>query len=465
MRHLTLMAMLFTLSYSSDMALQQEIQKLKKEMATLKVHQNEQSDDIDELYDISERAEANSFADKLKFGVGYRLNLDNFSKTYSDGSDATSAEMISSKLMLNFGAKITPTMKFTGRLSMYKYWGGARVHPYSYYDNMQGRAPADSALYVERAYLDWLFFKDTTLPVVLTLGRQPSGDGPSHQFKENISRKATYSALLYDGASDGAVMTLNLSKILNYEKTYLRFGYAKGFTYTESTNGIGNAYVGASNSDIKDTNVFGVFLDTPLFSMENSLIQLSYSKMSDIVANPLDANSSSNTNIGDVALYGAMLEVSDYKEYGLDFFVHYAHSIASPNGNGYQTYGTLLGANSATQHKSGDAVWLGSRYGFGANKKYKLGFEYNHGSKNWISLTQGSFDIYNKLATRGDAYEAYLMYVANRYTNVRVGYVDIDYKYSRSGWFVGESQALSKLSSAKELDSLASIYLKLVVEF
>ncbi len=465
MRYILLATFLVSASYAKSMTLREEVESLKQEVVKLKQQQYGHNEDINELYDVSERAEANSFVDRLKFGFGYRLNLDNFHKKYSDGTKENSNNLISSKLMLNFGAKLTPTMKFTGRLSMYKYWGSAYIHPYSYYDDTQGRVPSSSALYVERAYLDWLLFKDTKLPVVLTLGRQPSGDGPSHQFKENTLRGATYSALLYDGASDGVVMTFNLSKMLNYDKTYLRLGYAKGYSYSEMNNAVGNAYVGASNSDIKDTNVFGLFLESKLPSLNHSLVQLSYSKMKDIVANPLDANSSRDVNIGDADLYGAMVEIRDLKDLGLDLFAHYGHSVTFANGKGYANHGGLLGAIGSTSKKSGDAFWLGGRYGFGEKRAFKVGFEYNHGSKNWISLTQGSFDMYNKLATRGDAYEAYLMYVANRYANVRLGYVDIDYKYSGSGWFVGESREVSQSLNPKEIDRLKSLYLKLVVKF
>jgi hypothetical protein len=466
MKNYILVFMLFsTALFSSEAELKEEIEKLKQEIQSIKVLQQEQQEEHNELYDMAEKAEANTFADKLKFGLGFKTYMDNFNKSYADGHSVDNTMMLTTKLMLNFNARIDTNMQFHGRLSMYKYWGSSFIHPYSYYDNMQGRVPSDSALYVERAYLDWFLFRDTILPVALTIGRQPSADGPSHQFKDNVTRKATYSALLYDGASDGAVVTFDISQLLDYKKTYLRLGYAKGFGYSESAFDVGNAYIGPSNSDIKDTNVAGIFLDTILPNMENSLVQFSYSKMFDIVANPLDTNSTRNKNIGDVELFGAMVEVENLQDINLDLFIHYAHSVAIPNGESYQNYGGLLGRHGDDSVKSGDALWLGGRYGFGENQKYKFGFEYNQGSKNWISLTQGSFDVYNKLATRGSAYEAYFMYVINRYSNIRAGYVDIDYKYSRSGWFVGESEKIDELTSESEVDRLKSIYLKLSVNF
>ena len=444
-----------------------EVTSLKNEITTLKKNQKENAEAIEDSIDYTEEIEANSFKDKIDFGLTFKTNLDNFNKKYADGRSVASNNIWSNKLMINMKADISKNMNFYSRLSMYKYWGSSNIHPYSYYDNMQGRVPSNSALYVERAYINWFFYQDSLLPMALTIGRQPSTDGPSNQFKDNSTRKGTYSALLYDGAADGLVLTTNISKILHNPKSFFRIGYSKGFGYSETSQNVGNAFVGASNNDIEDTNVFGLFLDTTVPTIDNSLIQLSYSKMLNIVANPLDNNTSTNIDIGSVDLYGAMFEFTNLKDSNLDFFTHFGYSIAHPNGNGYLNYGGLLSQAGDTSDKSGYSTWVGLRYGLGQEQTYKLGFEYNYGSQNWINLTQGSFDIYNKLSTRGNAYEAYFMYVINRYSNLRLGYINIDYNYTRSGWYVGESQKItSSMENAEDtLDSLNSIYLKMSVNF
>jgi len=445
----------------------QEVTLLKEKIASLQQTQNKNSEAIDELFDTTDDVEANMLKDKIKFGLDFKTYLDNFSKTYADGQSIKSSNIWSNKLMLNMKADITKNMNFYGRLSMYKYWGSSTIHPYTYYDNMQGRVPAGSSLYVERAYINWFFNTNSSLPMALTIGRQPSSDGPSNQFKDNTVRKGTYSALLYDGAADGLVFTANLSQLLHTPQTFLRVGYSKGFGYSETSNNVGNAFVGASNNDIEDTNVLGIFLDTPFFGIDNSLVQLSYSKMLDIVANPLENNSSSNTNIGTLDLYGAMLEATNFKNTNLDFFLQLGYSVAHPNGNSYLNYGGLLNSNGETSNKEGYSLWIGERYGFGEQQHFKIGLEYNHGSQNWINLTQGSFDVYNKLSTRGDAYETYFMYVINRYSNIRLGYIYIDYDYSGSGWFVGESQKIesSMQNAGANVSSLESLYLKMSLHF
>ncbi len=460
--------------------LKKQVKELQQEVQTLKSAQTKQDktseENYNELYDFAESVETKVLEDKIKFSLGLRFGDDFIEKTYANGNTVHNNNMLTTKFMLGLRADITSNLHFYGRLSMYKYWGSSAVHPYSYYDNMQGRVPSDSALYVERAYVDWFFFHDTQFPMALTIGRQPSADGPSHQFKDNLKRKATYSALLYDGVADGAVLTMNLSKVFHYPKTYLRLGYSKGFGYINSDKYVGNAFIGASNDDIKDTNVYGVFFDTTLPNIPNSLVQISYSQLKDIIANPLDTDYDNNKNIGDMSLFGAMVEIENLADLHLDLFAHYGYNKTDPNGKYYTVsidgndYRVgLLGAEpfgTLNESKNGYAYWIGGRYGFGKDAHYKVGLEYNHGSKNWVSLTQGGYDLYNKLATRGDAVEGYVMYVVNRYLNFRAGYIGIDYDYGRSGWFVGEPQKITSQSSdtpneQSEVDKLHAFYIRM----
>ncbi|MEA1956138.1 MAG: DUF3373 family protein [Campylobacterota bacterium] len=441
------------------------VEELKKNQIIVQTRQNENKKYIDEVYDFAEETETRTLEDKLKFGVAFKTSVDNFTKKYSDGHKVNDETLWSNKLMLNAKADITKDMKLYTRLSMYKYWGNGLNHLYRDYDNMQGRVPSDSSLFVERAYLDWFLNQDGYIPMAVTIGRQPSADGPSHQFKDNISRKATYSSLLYDGAGDGVVFTFDISKLIENKKTFLRLGYAKGFAYLENSIPIGNASVGASDNNLEDTDVYGIFFDTTIPNIRKSLIQLSYSKIDNIIANQLDTDSFQNKNIGDTDMYGAMIELSDIKNSNLDLFLHYGHIKAHPNSNSYLNYGGLLSAVGDTSTKSGDAIWLGTRYGFGDRQKYKIGLEYNQGSENWVSLTQGSSDVYNKLSTRGEAYEAYLMYVINRYANIRLGYIDITYDHTGSGIFIGKSMNINDIPNPEELKELQSVYLKMSVNY
>jgi hypothetical protein len=132
----------------------------------------------------------------------------------------------------------------------------------------------------------------------------------------------------------------------------------------------------------------------------------------------------------------------------------------------------MLGTSSAssdvdTSDKNGNAVWLGAR--FHLNKDWKIGAEYNKGSKNWISFTGGSNDPLNKLATRGTAVETYVTKSINKYANVRVGYVKIDYDYTGSGNHLGTPMKISDLTpqtgSTQIIEKTSNFYLTLNVLF
>jgi len=83
----------------------------------------------------------------------------------------------------------------------------------------------------------------------------------------------------------------------------------------------------------------------------------------------------------------------------------------------------------------------GTSYWFGTQLPLldgKLGLEFNHGSKYWYSFTNGSSDLLNKLATRGDVNDMYAIYQIDLNQFIRVGYTMIDYDYTGSGWHIGE---------------------------
>jgi hypothetical protein len=76
----------------------------------------------------------------------------------------------------------------------------------------------------------------------------------------------------------------------------------------------------------------------------------------------------------------------------------------------------------------------------------KLGLEYNHGSKNWITFAPAADDIWTaKAGTRGNVYEAYVIQELNvrpvsspgAKAFFRLGFQHYDFKYTGSNNWVG----------------------------
>jgi len=185
-------------------------------------------------------------------------------------------------------------------------------------------------------------------------------------------------------------------------------------------------------------------------------------------SSPTFMQSMGDKNIGDLGLYGAMFEVQNIA--GFDFFAHYAHSTAKANGETIamgatapmNSLGLLTSTAGDTSEKSGSAVWLGTQYSMG---DWAVGGEYNKGSKNWFSFTFSPNDPINKLATRGTATELYVSKKINKYANVRVGHVAIDYDYTGSGSWLGAPIAMSSALGTGAVKEQTNTYLTLNVLF
>jgi len=168
-----------------------------------------------------------------------------------------------------------------------------------------------------------------------------------------------------------------------------------------------------------------------------------------------------------------MAQATNFKASNLDLFAHIGLSQAKPSDALYtyngQNFGLLRdGINDNTDTKNGYAFWLGGRYTIDTLNRMKVGFEYNQGSKYWVTATQGSYDVYNKLSTRGSATELYGLYPINRYSFIKLGGIYIKYDYTDSGWYQKKPKKITDLTQAQKssvIDTLQSVYLQFSVRF
>ena len=469
---------------ASALTVEEKITKLEsiintqqKEINSLK----ETTEDIEEMDERLETVETSSLTDKIQLGLGMRVEMNNYSNTYADGTSYDANGIWRTKLNINMKSKIADNLKFSGRLSMYKNWGDSTERMIQN-DSMQGRKPDGSQMYVERAYLDWSLNKGSTIPVIVTMGRQPSSDGPSYQIKEDTTRKGTYDALAFDGAADGIVFTALLNKIS--KGTSIRYAYGTpNVLDNEANTDQQMSYSGIDNSSFENTSVTGVFLDQTFTSLPfENLAQVYTVSAKNLNANSAyDQNTSTpqknDINVGDLTITGFMVEASKING-NLDLFAHYSRSEAKPNGEnidmdgatsgqGKDHLGLLSSTDNDTTTKSGNATWLGARYTI--NNNWKVGAEWNKGSKNWFSFTSGSNDPLNKPATRGTATEVYATMKVNRNANLRVGMVNIDYDYTGSGSHLGAPTKISTMTamsgSTVTIDKTSNAYITFNVLF
>ena len=263
---------------------------------------------------------------------------------------------------------------------------------------------------------------------MITIGRQATTDGPGMNLKYDTQRKATYPALLFNGAADGVVLTYKI-KNTSVPKLKFRFAYGKGYQWQDP----GYGWV-AENPGIKDTDVYALFAEGSIDSenMGRNLWIITGVKTINLITNPYDTNATTNQNLGDYEHFGIYFENLKAFDTKLNYFLSYAY--CKPHGNGKVGI-TDLNNDGVPEtpvkllKKSGYAYHLGFRYD--ASRHWKYGYEYNYGSKYWFSFSTNLLDPTNKLAIRGHVHDFYLMYKMDIFQYLRAGltYGRCDYNF------------------------------------
>ena len=447
--------------------LMKRLDRVESELSKFKNYTDEQ---IDELHIRADDNEFQAALSKIKFGLEFETNVHSFDGEFG-GKNIDSSNKWNSFLHLNMDADINDKTTFTGRFSVGKNWGSSDIGFPN--DSTSGiTSYGGSIVFLERAYVDYKF----TDNFIGTIGRQPGTDGPGANLKNNAKRQSTYASLLFNAAGDGIVFTYK-PKISGLKDTAFRLGYAKAYQWSND-NTKGTELVG--DAIIDDTNVIIAIGETklPLGSLGNNLLMFSLVKALDFNVPTSIGNydvgdmnlgnlyfennnafgssfswfgsfgyskgSSAVDNSGEVSsvIYNKAYESSYNAQFAVNpgVGVPMATAIATAYANG-AVAAKAPGAISqmALNEKSGWAVHLGGRYDF--NKKYKLGYEFFHGSRYWYSFTTSKIsDPINILNTRGNVHNIYGIYQIDINQFLRLSYASIHYDYTNSGFPVGGAE-------------------------
>ncbi len=379
---------------------------------------------------------------------------------------------------LDLGAKVAQDVSLTARLAMYKTFGDQTLDaisngsnaPFSadrvgVFDGTLSRLPSDSYLNVDRAYVSWnnLFDQDMWFSV----GRRPSTQGGPSNFKNNTEKpgRGGTPALLVDYAFDG--MTLGYGfDIDGMPGAHAKLCYGRGFE---------SGFRAPSMNSLQDTDMIGlsfVPIDT-----DRMRVWLQWNRGMNIFDAPKMRNTyfgdtAPSINLGDIDWFGAgiMGTIKNVGSGNLNYFADFGLSRTRPNQNvsanfGFQ--GLLTGAffnPEAPSNKTGNAILLGLRYDLPS--KTKLGFEFNRGSKNWITFAPATADMWtSKVGTRGNVYEAYVIQEldakpiasAQAKSFFRLGFQVYDFKYTGSNNWVGAPVKISAINATNNMMTLTPL--------
>jgi hypothetical protein len=168
-----------------------------------------------------------------------------------------------------------------------------------------------------------------------------------------------------------------------------------------------------------------------------------------------------NDNLGTITQYGgvAMGKIDNVGPGDLNLFLSAAASHTTPNGHalgggGFPQFGLMWDTGTGERSTTGYGAYVGARYDIKSTGT-KVGLEYNHGSKNWITFIPASDDMWTgKLGARGNVYEVYAIQELNKIpiskrgkAFFRLGYQYYDFQYTGSNSWVGAPQKISDLSA------------------
>lgn len=373
--------------------------------------------------------------------------------TYSSAYDNNNAGLFTNRLRLNFNAKVSDNVSFTGRLSMYKVFGdstGVQVFdgaPTSLnVDGTTTSVPNSDMLRVDRAYFSWNKIAGT--PLYLSIGRRPSTGGPPLNYRQDELRGGTPSGSLIDYQFDGITVGYNLSENMIWRLCW-GLGYESGF---------GNGNILKLPQDrLKDTHFLGANFD--LWNTEDTLIQATYAHAFNVTdgfngtmvltANPLTGDTvgapvvmryTPSANLGAIHLVGVN---ASRRAGAVDLYGSANFSATRPT-NTTTPFGGLMSDPFETPvDHSGYMALAGVRYNFPNDERTKIGFEFNHGSQYWFNFAQAADDIIApKTNTRGNVFETYLTHRINSRFIFKADFIRYLYDYSGSGWHVGAPKAL-----------------------
>jgi hypothetical protein len=482
-------------------SLTRELEALKQQVKDSEIRIRESESKTQETVSKIEQVERKSLGRWLEIGGDYRFRYDylhgkvpaftqfGFDNTGNpvfatvNGHTVKNDSVYTNRFGLNLHAKATQNVSVTARLLMYKAAGAeddsaingsSGSGPFfadraGLFDGTIGHVPGDNRLAVDRVYATWNNILDQ--PLWFSIGRRPSTGGVPSHLRQNNEKPGNggVPALLVDYAFDG--VTLGWAPdIGGLEGAYAKFCYGRGFQNgitTDEGNGIHN------------TDMLGVQIvpyDTDLFRAE-----FQYNRGMNIFNTPVMLSgafqgSTPSVDLGDIDWYGVdfLGKVKDVGIGHLNWFVDGAVSSTHPNGKtvsigsfntGAGLMYTLDQFGQGKKDKTGWAVYVGTRYDIESSGT-KLGFEFNHGSKEWITFAPAADDMWtSKLGTRGNVYEGYIIqelplkpissYVSKAF--FRVGYQFYDFDYSGSNNWVGGPVKISALNNPANAQMLTPL--------
>lgn len=448
---------------------------------------------IHELEGRVDEVEKKSALQRLELSGDYRTSLARYwyhgaspdSNPYGPPEvvDLENEEQWLHRVRIMIKAQPSERFRFRGRMSVFKRYGTNTTTP-SPVDFSQGRVPSDTSLRMDRFWLDWFI----TPKVALSFGRISYSDGSPAELRENLDKPdATWGLTMVDGEYETFDLTAQLAPQVLVRGFYAAWAFPRNDDLFSSSlflrSDTENLRIIGGNADvtIPSAKLFaqlGAYYVPKFRPFSIPLPSLAYYQ--NPAANPENAPPPLDGSLvfpsslpeslgsyGNVSLFVMARDIA-----GLDLFAGGSLGFLNPNGEAIKYRGfafdpatgqpildesglpmevpmlTLVGADQGLWQRGPDGqvtsfdatpasrlttfLYLGGRWTVPVGSTYapKLGLEFNRSSRYAISFAQSNDLLTNKLATRGDAWEAYVIQPIGERAFLRVDWTYINAKYT-----------------------------------
>ena len=391
----------------------------------------------------------------LKFGVDYRFAVENIHYKMADGSTAKNDAFMTNRFWLNMSWAATQNLTFHGQLAYNKAFGQRTDNDnigynFENFDWVANENAYDDIVRVRSVYF---LYKDdeflgSEIPWTFSVGRRPSTNGHLINFRDDDPASSPMAHTI-NVEFDGLSAKFGLENLVGVDGMYVKLCAGRGMSNAT------HKFTATPYSD--DTTVepnidLAGLIFVPYDDGQYS-INTQYYYANNLIDQLFDATGTPQNQFYTVGglhsftanfiAYGIGDGINDFLD-DTTFFISGAMSVTDPNSDQ-----GMLGSDPG-ESKTGYSVWAGVQYPSLISEDGRWGLEYNHGTQYWRSITYGEdTNIGSKVATRGDAYEAYFTEpLVDEILSLQIRYTYIDYKYAGSNGFFGNTTgAAIKISS------------------
>jgi len=458
--------------YERIQMMELQMKQMKQELDTLKAKQEEQvaldneekiiktqsTDDEDDeddedsveekLADLQEnitRLNKNTNGNHLKFGVDYRFAIENIHYKMADGSTAKNDAFMTNRLWVNMDWAATKNLSFHGQLAYNKAFGqrsynNSLGYNFENFDWIANENAYDDVLRVRSVY--FLYRNDEFLgsdvPWTFSVGRRPSTNGHLINLRDDDPASSPMGHTI-NVEFDGMSAKFGLENIVGVDGMYVKFCAGRGMSNAKqkfSPTPYADDITAEPNIDLAGL-IFVPYSDgqysvNTQYYYANNLIDQVFNPTTGAPLNQFYTVGGLHSFTANFIANGIGDEITDFLDDTI-FFISGAMSVTDPDSDK-----SMLGAP-AGESKTGYSVWVGTQFPSLISEDGRWGLEYNHGTQYWRSITYAEdTNIGSKIATRGDAYEAYFTEpLVDEILSLQIRYTYIDYKYAGSNGFFG----------------------------